>query len=1048
MLRRQICGPDGGKARGPQGRLPELRPYQLPRFIQTVYIDFSESDLAQTKVALHPDPSVVDETATFIHALPKFSSSNQITNQLRTSLNAETSKWLPPRTGDWGTEPTFAPLAVGAGQYPTIGRSALFAMLEDLGPEGLFRQFDVSLARITSSLGDLKRFNPNGQVGKKVIVLIGGSLSGGTGGGVLYDVIQLFVHRAVERLGLTPTVIPLITLPRAFDTVLSASKRRSSRLNAARGITDIARFIDLQNAPPAEADLPIAYPKGLKVAIPAGTVKSAFLFDTPVDMKTGGVERSIARFALDLVSDVEASRTAGTDSNATRYMPLLDKLVNDTGLLQLRHPTYVGNRPLAMAAAVEVPDEMNAVAKLIAEDLFEKYFKSLSSIKEQLENDTEVRERFSEEVGLLPSKSLGQDKSLQGVLNATSANMLERAYNAYRSDADRYLNAKDDGPAGGARRGTSDTVAKLGTDAKAIGAIARVVAKATGKPIPAVLFGIQGGLRRVESDGLPHNEPQSAAWPSFDRLVQRRLPNPRLVPKRGLQKNSEILEHSLSDRAWRDFVKSPNGGKIKGAAEAAMSRTEELLGELSSHVASVAKERDKQIQGLQGAAMLNNPTADAKDFYTLVFENAQKALAGDYKAAGANSVEVASIAMVRSQDDVIVSWQQQDNGSIDRLAKRLVEGIQSQVLNVLQNNANVYMRLEVLLGKADVKAASLSQEDVAVSRLRAMILNKVNTSLVPPALSADAETRLAVSFPGADTDKKKEWLKDVLKDNPSLVGYLDGMTIVPNSSAESIGISLSVVGLGVLDVPDAALAMNTWIDAAHSPKGTDRLAWRQRLGYRDAIDFVAPSDRITMLRQLLVAAYNGRLTLHETDDESARLDATKELQLRFGAAQSDPFVIPLVGALPDRLAQLPDAFLEAITLKYSSGNGREIGQILDELMELRPEGSKSGRIPAYAPTSMFFHLSKGSNMWKEEVALINQRLSDSLKSAARQSRNEEERDLETLRSLALQEFKRFWEVDIPAALDKPFGLVGFNTLNEIIQYLQSEEHKAEIKKRS
>jgi hypothetical protein len=39
-------------------------------------------------------------------------------------------------------------------------------------------------------------------------------------------------------------------------------------------------------------------------------------------------------------------------------------------------------------------------------------------------------------------------------------------------------------------------------------------------------------------------------------------------------------------------------------------------------------------------------------------------------------------------------------------------------------------------------------------------------------------------------------------------------------------------------------------------------------------------------------------------------------------------------------------------------------------------------------------------------------------------------------------------VDIPAALDKPFGLVGFNTLNEIIQYLQSEEHKAEIKKRS
>jgi len=217
-------------------------------------------------------------------------------------------------------------------------------------------------------------------------------------------------------------------------------------------------------------------------------------------------------------------------------MPLLDKLVNDTGLLQLRHPTYVGNRPLAMAAAVEVPDEMNTVARLIAEDLFKEYFKSLGAIQENLESDNEVRERFSEQVSLLPPKSLGQDKALQGVLSATSANMLNGAFGVYQADAKKYLNAKEDGPAGGARLGTTDSVARLGTDAKAIGAIARVVAKATGKPIPAVLYGIQGGLRRVESNGLPHDAPQAASWPSFDRLVQRRLPNAhRRTPWRTLQ---------------------------------------------------------------------------------------------------------------------------------------------------------------------------------------------------------------------------------------------------------------------------------------------------------------------------------------------------------------------------------------------------------------------------------------------------------------------------------------------------------------------------------
>jgi hypothetical protein len=520
------------------------------------------------------------------------------------------------------------------------------------------------------------------------------------------------------------------------------------------------------------------------------------------------------------------------------------------------------------------------------------------------------------------------------------------------------------------------------------------------------------------------------------------------VPKRGLKDNFAKLERSKADTAWRTYIKSDEGGKIRGAAGSALGRTGELIGELNRHKEAFKKDREKMIPSLQGAAMLNSAAADARDFYRGVYEGTRKALAHNYSEAVADVAKVASRAIISSQNDALVRWQQQDNGSVDRLASRLVEGIQTQVLNVLQNDAGVYTRLEVLLNKADVKAASLSQEDVAVSRLRAMILNKVNTSLVPPTLSPDAETRLAISFPGADTDKKREWLKDVLKDNPSLVGFLDGMTIVPNSAAESIGISLSVVGLGVLDVPDAALSMNTWIDAAHSPKGTDRLAWRQRLGYRDAIAFVADADRITMLRQLLVAAYNGRLTQHEAVGDPGILDATKELQLRFGSAQADPFVIPLVGALPDRLAQLPDAFLESITYAYAAGKGREVGQILDELMELRPDGSKSGRIPSYAPTPLFFDLAKGSDLWKKEVNLINQRLEDSRKGAERQSRSEEERDLETLRSLALKEFKSFWEEDIPAALDKPFGLVGFNTLNEIIQYLQSEEHKAEIKKRS
>ena len=78
MLRNQICGPNGNKARLDEGRLPDLRAHELPKFIQTIYIDFAESDLAATAASLHSDPKIVEATATFIHALPNFSASNQI----------------------------------------------------------------------------------------------------------------------------------------------------------------------------------------------------------------------------------------------------------------------------------------------------------------------------------------------------------------------------------------------------------------------------------------------------------------------------------------------------------------------------------------------------------------------------------------------------------------------------------------------------------------------------------------------------------------------------------------------------------------------------------------------------------------------------------------------------------------------------------------------------------------------------------------------------------------------------------------------------------
>ena len=188
-----------------------------------------------------------------------------------------------------------------------------------------------------------------------------------------------------------------------------------------------------------------------------------------------------------------------------------------------------------------------------------------------------------------------------------------------------------------------------------------------------------------------------------------------------------------------------------------------------------------------------------------------------------------------------------------------------------------------------------------------------------------------------------------------------------------------------------------------------------------------------MIQQLIAAAYNGNLTERLVTGQ----DHTNELELRFGAPESEALRIPLKGALPNRLAQMPDAFLEAIALDCSEGKSRRVTQILSELMELRPVGAASSSITPVIPELFkdFAGVSfkTGSSRAETEIALIQKRLST--KSSA--TGTLEEQDLYSLRQIALKEFLRFWEVDVVAALKKPYNIVGFNSIWEICDAIQN-----------
>jgi hypothetical protein len=388
--------------------------------------------------------------------------------------------------------------------------------------------------------------------------------------------------------------------------------------------------------------------------------------------------------------------------------------------------------------------------------------------------------------------------------------------------------------------------------------------------------------------------------------------------------------------------------------------------------------------------------------------------------------------IVDVQDDALKGWERQEAGRVDKLADSLIEGVQRRVHDLLQTKSGLYTSLKTLLDNAEVRRDAATAEDSAVQRLGAMILNKVNTSLVPPAVSTEAETRITVSFPGDDAPKKREWLKSILSENPLVAPHLERLTYVPRSASDSIAVGISVVGLGLLDVPDGASSVNTWVNAAHSPKGTDRLAWRQRLGYKDSIAFVNDEGRKTMVQRLVAAAFNKRLVAADADP--ADKDSFVTLSLHFGNPQAEPIRVPLQGAMPDKLAQLPDAFLETVAAEYAAGNGRGVGQILTELADLVPDGAKTGRLPKADAVPALFkafvgrHFATGINLAAEELSEITYRIEEIRAEKVKSGDKEFEGEL---RLNALLEYQKFWLEDVPAALHLPYHILGYNSLWDI-----------------
>jgi hypothetical protein len=309
---------------------------------------------------------------------------------------------------------------------------------------------------------------------------------------------------------------------------------------------------------------------------------------------------------------------------------------------------------------------------------------------------------------------------------------------------------------------------------------------------------------------------------------------------------------------------------------------------------------------------------------------------------------------------------------------------------------------------------------------------------VEETMDRDIEPMISVAYPEEANQNVEAKLKEALSSHPALERFLrqSEPTFLPRSAANAIVVSVSLVGQGLIDIEGGALGLNTWIEAAFRPEPTDRLAWRQRMGYRDPIAFLEGELKVELIQRLLAAAWNGELKAKRLG--VGGVGDFESLSLQFASEGSTTLTIPL-DKMPfsNYLAPLPDAWLREITRRYTADT-IAVSEVLRELSRCIPIGFVERSLPDIE------HFKKNDLLFFEFEEKLNK------SGAGHKERAEFEKLITNLekdgsqtlkRRYQIEEYAAFWKATVPEALNRSFGTLGYGSLREAAWELAERELK-------
>ena len=892
-LKRELCGLDGNALKD-----LHLPPNTLPAYVQQVYIDLAANAVNEVTEQIGGE-----NVRTVTGVIPSITSFSNCATSLRGKSQDLVEAWLPPATRQ---EPLVSPLSAGAGQYPTVGRTAFFTAVQEQGLDNVIK------SQIRSAIAALSQASFGPSVGDnfedRTAVYVGFSLSGGTGCGLFYDVLTILIDCLNDVPGTSTVIIPTVMMPSTFEGNLGNEIMLRAKLNAAPALVDLANMIEKRAIGRLgdNSGLGITYPGagGAQAGAPAMSGRVEIPTVAIISGIDGLGRKDLERIlATAMVSQINTTVPSG---GVIAHIPTFSETVVNIMSDLTQTPGEVMHRPLMpmVSASITLPSQM--IVDYVAKCLLSEAFSDVVAItdEEQLKNLGNEILRFSN-LGFLvdgqmfdsahntkfvPTKNIKNQDELNSKIQALKNQVSSQALPVVGSKIDESLGSM-----------TTFDIMK---------GVQQVLKNDASVSLPTALAAARLALESLKYSTTPSQ--QSGANVKGPRQQRNRLPfiGKRLTQQEvntafaneekkytaqvlSLWQEKWMLKNALWQTSYHEGLERIRtlGQWWDSTLGTAMSSKDELRSELITEKSGV--KNFIPTAGLSIDQALRNIVNETR---SALYSKHSSIPVQTSQALVQRIIGSPTGANASALSEAVRTFQQ--NLLLSTFSSTLVSALKGDILTVIsKSNAGQPPALRTMAALLEDMVSATPSSDA--QQFQTDLGSIMPNNMVPT--GNHFKIKVVITYPGLPNQTVAAGVASKVFSSGAMLHLLnlragtDPNIIVnhPDVSISAVGdsdtitVNINKLGQSLFDNVEVCEILRTWQTELESGSDSQKLKYRQRLGYRDMDKVLRGDARTNILNKLLIGLWGGLITVDAGTEDDA-------LVLRIAAANYADSDHPLI----------------------------------------------------------------------------------------------------------------------------------------------------------